>query len=43
MKKLGRTMDDTELVKGLVLDKKVSRASGGLTRMENAKIAVIQF
>jgi len=43
VKKLGGTVDDTELVKGLVFDKKVSHASGGLTRMENAKIAVIQF
>ncbi|XP_020272063.1 T-complex protein 1 subunit delta [Asparagus officinalis] len=43
VKKLGGTVDDTELVKGLVFDKKVSHASGGLTRVENAKIAVIQF
>ena len=28
---------------GLVFDKKVSHTSGGLTHMENAKIAVIQF
>ena len=33
----------TSLVKGLVFDKKVSHAAGGPTRMENAKIAVIQF
>ncbi|XP_009587257.1 T-complex protein 1 subunit delta [Nicotiana tabacum] len=43
VKKLGGTVDDTELVKGLVFDKKVSHASGGLTRVEKAKIAVIQF
>ncbi|KAG5022701.1 hypothetical protein JHK82_018612 [Glycine max] len=43
VKKLGGTVDDTELVKGLVFDKKVSHAAGGPTRMENAKIAVIQF
>lgn len=43
VKKLGGTVDDTELVKGLVFDKKVSHASGGLTRVENAKIGVIQF
>ncbi|CAN0862926.1 T-complex protein 1 subunit delta [Linum grandiflorum] len=43
VKKLGGTVDDTEMVKGLVFDKKVSHASGGLTRVENAKIAVIQF
>ncbi|XP_057487538.1 T-complex protein 1 subunit delta [Actinidia eriantha] len=43
VKKLGGTVDDTELVKGLVFDKKVSHAAGGPTRVENAKIAVIQF
>ncbi|KNA14842.1 hypothetical protein SOVF_103640 [Spinacia oleracea] len=43
VKKLGGTVDDTELVKGLVFDRKVSHSAGGPTRMENAKIAVIQF
>lgn len=43
VKKLGGTVDDTVLVKGLVFDKKVSHAAGGPTRMENAKIGVIQF
>ncbi|XP_047327011.1 T-complex protein 1 subunit delta-like [Impatiens glandulifera] len=43
VKKLGGTVDDTQLVKGLVFDKKVSHAAGGPTRVENAKIAVIQF
>ncbi|KAH9802157.1 T-complex protein 1 subunit delta [Citrus sinensis] len=43
VKKLGGTVDDTELVKGLVFDKKASHAAGGPTRVENAKIAVIQF
>ncbi|KAJ0610893.1 putative chaperonin ATPase [Helianthus annuus] len=43
VKKLGGTVDDTELVKGLVFDKKVSHAAGGPARVENAKIAVIQF
>lgn len=43
VKKLGGTVDDTELVKGLVFDKKVSHSAGGPTRMENAKIGVIQF
>jgi len=41
--KLGGTIDDTELVHGLIFDKKASHAAGGPTRMENAKIAVIQF
>ncbi|KMZ56697.1 T-complex protein 1 subunit delta [Zostera marina] len=43
VKKLGGTVDDTELVKGLVFDKKVSHSAGGPSRVENAKIAVIQF
>ncbi|KAF6176540.1 hypothetical protein GIB67_007923 [Kingdonia uniflora] len=43
VKRLGGTVDDTELVKGLVFDKKVSHSSGGLTRVENANIAIIQF
>ncbi|CAA7408503.1 unnamed protein product [Spirodela intermedia] len=43
VKKLGGTVDDTELVKGLVFDKKVSHSAGGPGRVENAKIAVIQF
>ncbi|KAF6155021.1 hypothetical protein GIB67_035768 [Kingdonia uniflora] len=37
VKKLGGTVD-TELVKGLVFDKKVSHSSGGLTKVENAKM-----
>merc|ERR1712048_260825 len=43
VKKLGGTADDTELVDGLVLTQKVSRAAGGPTRIENAKIGLIQF
>uniref|UniRef100_A0A804LCE2 T-complex protein 1 subunit delta n=1 Tax=Zea mays TaxID=4577 RepID=A0A804LCE2_MAIZE len=43
VKKLGGTVDDTELIPGLIFDKKASHAAGGPTRMENAKIAVIQF
>ncbi|KAF9623831.1 hypothetical protein IFM89_005416 [Coptis chinensis] len=43
VKKLGGTVDDTELVKGLVFYKKVSHFAGGPTRVENAKIVVIQF
>ncbi|KAL3838989.1 hypothetical protein ACJIZ3_023580 [Penstemon smallii] len=42
VKKLGGTVDDTEMIRGLVFDKKVSHA-GGPTRVENAKIGVIQF
>ncbi|KAG5129208.1 hypothetical protein JHK84_035605 [Glycine max] len=43
VKKRGGIVDDTELVKGLVFDKKVSHAARGPTRMENAKIPVIQL
>ncbi|KAM0907210.1 hypothetical protein ACQ4PT_016289 [Festuca glaucescens] len=43
IKKLGGTVDDTELVRGLIFDKKASHAAGGPSRIENAKIAVIQF
>lgn len=44
VKKLGSTIDDTELVDGLVFDKaKPSTAGGGPTKMEKAKIAVCQF
>ncbi|RWR73885.1 T-complex protein 1 subunit delta [Cinnamomum micranthum f. kanehirae] len=43
VKKPGGTVDDTHLVRGLVFDKKVSHSAGGPTRVENAKIAVIQF
>ncbi|KAF5201312.1 T-complex protein 1 subunit delta [Thalictrum thalictroides] len=41
--KIGGTVDDTKLVKGLVFDKKVSHSAGGPTHVGNAKIAVIQF
>lgn len=35
-------MDDTELVEGLVLDQR-SAGGGGPTRVEKAKIGLIQF
>ena len=37
------TVEDTELVDGLVLDLKASHAAGGVTRVEKAKIGLIQF
>lgn len=41
-KKKGGTIDDTEIVNGLVFSTvKPSRKAGGPTRMQNAKIAVI--
>lgn len=44
VKKLGGTIDDTELINGLVFDKaKPSTAGGGPTKIENAKIALVQF
>lgn len=36
-------MEDTELVEGLVLDQKASHFAGGITRVEKAKIGLIQF
>jgi len=40
---LGGTVDDTELVNGLVLTKGATKTAGGPTTMENAKIALIQY
>lgn len=43
-KKLGGTVDESELIDGLVfVDKKVSHMAGGPSRIENAKIGLIQF
>ena len=41
--KLGGTVDDSELVHGAVFDHKAAKAAGGPTRVENAKIALVQF
>jgi len=43
VKQIGGTIDDTELVNGLVFDKGAKKAAGGPTRIENAKIGLIQF
>lgn len=44
IKKLGGTVEDTELVEGLVLNQKTaSVGSGGPHRVEKAKIGLIQF
>merc|ERR1719191_2379575 len=43
VKKLGGTIDDTELVKGLVFTQKASHAGSGPTKVVNAKIGLIQF
>jgi hypothetical protein len=37
------TVEDTELVDGLVLDQKASHYAGGISRVEKAKIGLIQF
>jgi T-complex protein 1 subunit delta len=43
-KKIGGTIDDSELINGLCfVDKKCSHFAGGPTRIENAKIGLIQF
>ena len=43
-KKLGGTVDDSELIDGLVfVDKKVSHFAGGPSKISNAKIGLIQF
>ncbi|WFD31101.1 T-complex protein 1 subunit delta [Malassezia sp. CBS 17886] len=43
VKKVGGTIDDTELVDGLVLEQNAVTSSGGPSRMEKAKIGVCQF
>jgi T-complex protein 1 subunit delta len=43
VKQVGGTMDDSELVRGLVLQKGAKHTAGGPVRIENAKIALIQF
>lgn len=43
VKKVGGTIEDTELVEGVVLNQNVVVSAGGPTRMEKAKIAIVQF
>ncbi|KAI5121658.1 hypothetical protein M0805_002734 [Coniferiporia weirii] len=43
VKKVGGTIEDTELVDGVVLNQNVVVAGGGPTRVEKAKIGIIQF
>jgi T-complex protein 1 subunit delta len=43
VKKVGGTIDDSHLVDGLVLTQNVIKSGGGPTRMEKAKIGLIQF
>ncbi|KAI0320752.1 T-complex protein 1 [Amylostereum chailletii] len=43
VKKVGGTIEDTELIDGVVLNQNVVTAAGGPTRVEKAKIGLIQF
>ncbi len=43
VKKVGGTIEDTELIDGVVLNQNVVVAAGGPTRIEKAKIGLIQF
>ncbi|UOH83087.1 T-complex protein 1, delta subunit [Cryptococcus neoformans] len=43
VKKVGGTIEDTELVEGLALNQIAMTNAGGPTRMEKAKIGLIQF
>mmetsp|Transcript_7912 Transcript_7912/g.19094 ORF Transcript_7912/g.19094 Transcript_7912/m.19094 type:complete len:530 (-) Transcript_7912:31-1620(-) len=43
VQQVGGTVDDTELVEGLVLTKGSSKTGGGPSSMNNAKIALIQY
>lgn len=43
VEQIGGTVDDTELVDGLVFNKGSTKSAGGPTQIENAKIALIQF
>ncbi len=43
VKKLGGNVEDTETIDGLVFSQSASHAAGGPTRIEKAKIALIQY
>lgn len=43
VKKVGGTIEDTELIDGVVLNQTVISNAGGPTRMEKARIGLIQF
>ncbi|KAF5358462.1 hypothetical protein D9756_001482 [Leucocoprinus leucothites] len=43
VRKVGGTIEDTELIDGVVLNQNVVVSAGGPTRIEKAKIAIIQF
>jgi T-complex protein 1 subunit delta len=41
--RVGGTVEDTELVDGIVFDQKASHFAGGVPRVEKAKVGLIQF
>lgn len=43
LKKVGGVIDDSEMVDGLVLNQQVVKSGGGPTRVEKARIGLIQF
>jgi T-complex protein 1 subunit delta len=43
LKKPGGTIDESEMIDGLVLSQQVIKSAGGPTRIEKARIALIQF
>lgn len=43
IKKVGGTIDDTEMIDGVVLTQTAVKSAGGPTRIEKAKIGLIQF
>lgn len=43
VKKVGGTIEDSELVEGLVLNQTVIKNAGGPTKMDKARIGLIQF
>ncbi|MCJ1355849.1 MAG: T-complex protein 1 subunit delta [Icmadophila ericetorum] len=43
IKKVGGTIEDSEMIDGLVLNQPVVKSGGGPARMEKAKIGLIQF
>ncbi|KAL9137762.1 MAG: hypothetical protein Q9175_001035 [Cornicularia normoerica] len=43
VKKVGGTIEDSEMIDGLVLNQPIVKSGGGPARMEKARIALIQF
>ncbi|PGH08054.1 T-complex protein 1 subunit delta [Blastomyces parvus] len=43
VKKVGGTIEDSEMVDGLILNQSVMKSAGGPARVEKARIALIQF